>query len=288
MLSVGQSGTVARGSAPSGESRSPRNNLRLALLAGAVLIAMAYFNWRIVRGVMPSLAQFLGGTNTIELLDLVLFMATLVVEVVFLVLVLGGLSTFVAVRNEYGEARRLREQTEEWIRSQQEAKNELDLRTHALDIQGRYVQAVALAFSTLSGPLLPEVCRDEIREISHILRGKPHDRRLTIVLARLYEEGLKDRSTAIGILTHYILEKPAGEDDPHGEVADIYYNRAWYFAKDWQSASLEQHETLKKKISADLKQSFSIRAARAEDALVDPDFDGIKAETWFAELCGQG
>lgn len=265
----------------------------LVVLVGT--LALIYFNSLLIKALMPSLIEFQSGTASVEFLDFILSISLFTLEIVFLALVLGGLSTFQSVRSEHEQVKTLREDTRKFLEESrnlvktlqqevedQKSKNEqiaADLRK-----QSRYDQAIMRAMSTLLSAKLPEDVRDQIAELENLLLQVGPDRRVAILLGRLYADGLGDTHAARSALSRYILQV---EGKPHvaKDLADVLYNHACYTARLWAQAGSEvEKDRLAKEIVNDLEKSFALRPGNREDAKKDPDFDSVREETWFKAL----
>ena len=111
----------------------------------------------------------------------------------------------------------------------------------------------------------------------------PTDRKTTILMGRLHRR-LNHHEAAIAILSDFIDAKErAGERD--NDLADGYYNRACTRIDHMQHLTGSPADAAKETAYADLTTSFEINPDNCLDVEDDDDFDPVRGEERFQQLC---
>lgn len=275
------------------------------LLIALFGLGLVLFNILLLRAALPSLRTLLTGGPNIEFMELPLLIASITLEAVVLVLALGGFFGFYGVTKEYEHVKDLRkesraelervEQRTEALRAEaselhevlRKEKEDSERMRKEVDLRSRYGTAITLAISTLAPPMLPTSCKDQIADLESLLTELPLDRSLTILIGRLYWEGLGDLDTAIGVLSRYLFLAERKPDFSRVDIADVRYQRACYYAlkREFPTCGEGERNTLEEKVKADMLFSIELRPENKLDAQQDPDLKSLRETAqWLKDL----
>ena len=187
---------------------------------------------------------------------------------------LGFLSGYLLTRLFLGPTFRLADQA---TRGLEEAVGEID----ALREVDRDVNTAMLELGDPAQEKVHSVGYVEqlIKILENHLRRFPLQRRLNLVLARLYYEGEKRIDKAVEVLVSFIGRKKAANQSDR-DLADAYFNLACYYSKMMGAASDDNaRKGLEAKALGALEESIQILPKNAEDVTTDPDLDDFRKST---------
>jgi hypothetical protein len=126
-----------------------------------------------------------------------------------------------------------------------------------------------------------------IASLSSLAQAYPTNRTLNILLARLWNEALKDRQKAINVLENYAKAKlQAGEKDY--DLATAYWNIANYDEDDFKKAA---DPNLRAQAVAALRNALDASRAYLTEFQNDPDFEDLRksdaGKKLLADFAGQ-
>ncbi len=134
-------------------------------------------------------------------------------------------------------------------------------------------------------PPLDSSLDQDIHELEPLVGRSPTDRRLHIVLGRLYDYFCRyDKS--IPLLTSFLEAKKAKGETTDQDVADVLYNRACSRSLKSAAASGEERERLQKQALDDLRKSIELLPPNRGEAACDRDFKPMTAFDEFTRLVG--
>ncbi|HEY6765415.1 MAG TPA: hypothetical protein VI386_11630 [Candidatus Sulfotelmatobacter sp.] len=183
---------------------------------------------------------------------------------------LGFLGGYLLTRMFLGPAFRLADQA---TTSGLEEKLE---QTHALaiavDEKNTLNSDLETAVGELSKPDRPPARIEQLIATLGIHRQTfPLERKLNIVLARLYAEGSKNYDEAIRVLEEFIRRKALANQGRDVNTADALFNIACYFSKKMEGTTGEVWNQLEEKGFNSIRTSVDIQPQNAKDILVDRD-----------------
>lgn len=134
-----------------------------------------------------------------------------------------------------------------------------------------------------SNALAVEV-QQSISDLEIRMRDEPLDRKLNIVLARMYAEQTGNRARAIDVLTEYVDRKTRKGEGTDRDTADALYNIACYYSLESEKSSAERREELKQKALKALEQSLKLHPNNVLGAVEDADLSPIREMEEFTAL----
>lgn len=229
---------------------------------------------------------YLGLTNIDE--NLLRFYLVLVMAFLFLVVIgIVGFITFYVPEHLYEQiAERLRPHVIEVLKPEvitavQEKAAEIDERAQ---IAAEYSDTITTAITAFEPIVTPQDRDDAIKKLLAISAKHPTNRKIHIMLGRLYRRGEK-YDEAVRILAEFLRAKEArGQMDK--DYADALYNRACYICLKASKLPQTEREKYKQEAYQDLEKSFQISPENKIDAAVDDDFLLVKNEDRFRKLIG--
>jgi hypothetical protein len=113
----------------------------------------------------------------------------------------------------------------------------------------------------------------QIATLSGLAEAFPTNRTLNILLARLYDEAMGDRQSAIAVLTAFLQEKKKIGSDNDTDTADALWNLANYFEVEGRQ---RKDPALLTNAVETIKQSLQLVPAYYSDLMKDQDFAALR------------
>jgi hypothetical protein len=113
----------------------------------------------------------------------------------------------------------------------------------------------------------------QIATLSGLAEAFPTNRTLNILLARLYDEAMGDRQSAIAVLTAFLQEKKKIGTDNDTDTADALWNLANYLEVEGRQ---RKDPALLTNAVETIKQSLQLVPAYYSDLMKDQDFAALR------------
>jgi hypothetical protein len=203
---------------------------------------------------------------------------------------LGFLGGYLLTRMFLGPAFRLADQAttsglEQKVAQAQALAIAAQATSQAADEKSAVSGDVETAVGELSKPDRPPGRIEQLIRILQRHRDSfPLERKLNIVLARLYAEGTQNYDQAIQVLQEFITKKTEASEGRDINTADAFFNIACYYSKKMEKANGELRTQLEERGFGYLKKSVELAPQNAKDILVDKDLAELSKSPRVREL----